>query len=112
MGAPPLQRGLVAGRRMPLLCRGAVAEHLGRDELQREVLVVRHAVPDDRRPPVKDLAAHFLALLTADYAAFVPSDPVKKNEYIKVSRPLVRYRLLEALRDAMNELANRGAAMQ
>jgi hypothetical protein len=42
---------------------GAVSEHLGGDELEREVLVVGDAVPHDRRAPVKDVRAHLLAAL-------------------------------------------------
>ena len=42
---------------------GAVPEHLGRDELERQVLVVRDAVPRDRRAPIEDVLAHILAAL-------------------------------------------------
>ena len=35
-----------------------VLKHLSRDELQREVLVVRYAVPGDGRTPVEDFGAH------------------------------------------------------
>lgn len=52
------------------------------------------------------LHAHYLALLTVDFAAFVPQDPRKKQEYIAIARPLVRYRLLEGLKDLMNDLSN------
>ena len=41
----------------------AVAEHLGRDELEREHLVVRDAVPCDGRALVEDVWTHFLAAL-------------------------------------------------
>ena len=42
---------------------GAVAEHLSRDELERQVLVVRNTVPRDWRAPVKDARAQLLAAL-------------------------------------------------
>ena len=42
---------------------GAVPEHLGGNELEREVLVMRDAVPRDRRALVKDVRTHLLAAL-------------------------------------------------
>ena len=48
--------------------------------------------------------ANFLKLMTEEYAAFVPKESHKKHDYSNLTRPLIRYRLLEALRDAINEL--------
>jgi hypothetical protein len=49
-------------------------------------------------------SAHFLKLLADDYPPFVPTDNRKKQDYSSLTRPLVRYRLLEALKDSMSEL--------
>mmetsp|Transcript_10306 Transcript_10306/g.28438 ORF Transcript_10306/g.28438 Transcript_10306/m.28438 type:complete len:2169 (+) Transcript_10306:173-6679(+) len=54
------------------------------------------------------MAAHFLALMTVDYKPFVPSDPFRKEEYLTITRPLVRHRLLEWLKDSIDELGNDG----
>merc|ERR1711959_367255 len=51
-------------------------------------------------------SAHVLQLLTADYKPFVPADPKKKKEYTALARPLVRHRLLEALRDSIQDLSS------
>lgn len=51
------------------------------------------------------LSAHFLALLTIDHEPFVPSDAARKQDYILITRPLVRYRLLESLKDLMEDLS-------
>ena len=52
-------------------------------------------------------AAHFLALMTLDYKPLVPTDARRKQEYLTITGPLVRYRLLEWLKHAMEELRNR-----
>ncbi|KAL7576547.1 hypothetical protein ACA910_018041 [Epithemia clementina (nom. ined.)] len=49
-------------------------------------------------------AAHFLALMTLDYKPLVPTDARRKQEYLTITRPLVRYRLLEWLKDALEEV--------
>jgi hypothetical protein len=49
-------------------------------------------------------SAHFLKLLAEDYPPFIPTDNRKKQDYSSLTRPLVRYRLLEALKDSMSEL--------
>jgi hypothetical protein len=41
--------------------------------------------------------------LTDDYDAFVPAESRKRQDYASLTRPLVRYRLLEALKDSINE---------
>jgi FYVE zinc finger/WW domain len=51
------------------------------------------------------IAAHFLSCLT-DYKPFVPSDPFRKQEYMTITRPLVRHRLLEALKDSIEDLSS------
>jgi hypothetical protein len=51
------------------------------------------------------LAAHFLAQLTNDHKSFVPQNPRRHEDYLSITRPLVRHRLLEALKDAMAELS-------
>jgi len=53
------------------------------------------------------LCAHFLSQINNDYAAFVPADETRKEDYETLGRPLVRHRLLEAFRDTMNELAKK-----
>jgi len=52
--------------------------------------------------------AHFLALLTVDYKPFIPSDAVRKQDYFLITRPLVRYRLLESFKDLMEDLSSQG----
>lgn len=52
------------------------------------------------------MCAHVLALLTSDYQPFVPKDPSKHQDFVAITRPLVRYRLLEALRDLIEDLSN------
>jgi hypothetical protein len=49
-------------------------------------------------------SAVYLKLLTDDYEALVPRDHKKREEYEHLTRPLVRYRLLESLRDSLAEL--------
>ena len=49
-------------------------------------------------------AAHFLALMTIDYKPLVPKEARRKQEYLTITRPLVRYRLLERLKDALEEV--------
>ena len=53
--------------------------------------------------------AHMLGLLTTDYKPFVPADPVRFQDYITITRPLVRYRLLESLRDTLDDMASQSA---
>lgn len=48
--------------------------------------------------------AIFLRLLTEEYVGFVPRDPAGKKDFENITRPLVRYRLLEALRTSLDEL--------
>lgn len=55
------------------------------------------------------LSCSFLSLLTADFKPFLPLDTRKKQDYVVLTRPLVRYRLLEALKDSMGELSNDSA---
>ena len=50
--------------------------------------------------------ANFLKLMTNDYEPFIPKDSNKKHDYSSLTRPLIRYRLLEALRDSITELTN------
>jgi hypothetical protein len=50
------------------------------------------------------MCAHFLSLLTADYEAFVPKDSMRMREYTTIARPLVRYRLLQGLKEAMETI--------
>ena len=61
---------------------------------------------DERIRLSATFSAHFLALLTVDYKPFVPNDPFRKQEYMTITRPLVRHRFLEALKDAMDELGS------
>lgn len=51
------------------------------------------------------LVAHFLSLLTNDNKAFVPTNPRRQEAYLTIARPLVRHRLLEALKDSIAELS-------
>lgn len=51
------------------------------------------------------MCAHFLTLLTVDYGPFIPKDQVKRQDYVSFTRPLVRYRLLEGLKDLMDDLS-------
>jgi hypothetical protein len=48
--------------------------------------------------------ANYLKLMTDDFPPFIPKEKNKKHDYATLTRPLVRYRLLEALKDAINEL--------
>jgi hypothetical protein len=50
-------------------------------------------------------SAHFLSLLTNDHKAFVPRNSRRHEDFITITRPLVRHRLLEALRDSMSALS-------
>jgi hypothetical protein len=49
-------------------------------------------------------SALFLKLMTEDYGAFVPTGSSKRQDYESLTRPLVRYRLLELLKESLNEL--------
>jgi hypothetical protein len=46
----------------------------------------------------------FLKLLTDEYVAFIPTNPNQMQDYKNLTRPLVRYRLLEALKESLREL--------
>lgn len=48
--------------------------------------------------------AIYLRLLTEEYIGFVPRDPTGKQDFENLTRPLVRYRLLESLKAALDEL--------
>lgn len=61
---------------------------------------------DERLKIAATFSAHFLALLTVDYKPFVPADPFRKQEYVTITRPLVRHRFLEALKDSLEELSS------
>lgn len=52
------------------------------------------------------LSAHFLSLLSNDHKPFVPKDPRRQEDFLTVARPLVRYRLLEILKNVMMELSS------
>lgn len=52
-------------------------------------------------------SAVFLRLLTDDYEALIPSDHSKQQDYENLTRPLVRYRLLESLKDSMIDLTTK-----
>jgi hypothetical protein len=60
---------------------------------------------DERLQACATLSAHFLALTTVEYGAFVPIDHYKKQDYINLTRPLVRHRLLEILKGSMEYLS-------
>jgi hypothetical protein len=62
--------------------------------------------PVERSRVSTTLCAHFLALLTIDYDPFVPKTPQTHQEYVAITRPLVRYRLLESMKDLMDELSS------
>ena len=66
---------------------------------------------DERLRVAATLSAHFLALLTVDYKPFVPVDPFRKQEYMTITRPLVRHRFLEALKDSLDELSSDSESM-
>jgi hypothetical protein len=51
-------------------------------------------------------SAQFLSLLTIDHKAFVPKNAKRHEDFLTITRPLVRHRLLEALRDAMSALSS------
>ena len=51
----------------------------------------------------------FLRLLTDDYKALVPSDSSKQKDYESLTRPLVRYRLLETLKESLEEMTSKSA---
>jgi hypothetical protein len=46
----------------------------------------------------------YLQLLERDYEALVPANQDKRRDYENLTRPLVRYRLLESLGDSLSEL--------
>ena len=48
--------------------------------------------------------AIFLRLLTEDFVGFVPNSPSGKRDYENLTRPLVRYRLLESMKTSLDEL--------
>eukprot|EP00529_Nitzschia_sp_RCC80_P002265 CAMPEP_0113516958 /NCGR_PEP_ID=MMETSP0014_2-20120614/41926_1 /TAXON_ID=2857 /ORGANISM="Nitzschia sp." /LENGTH=2154 /DNA_ID=CAMNT_0000413969 /DNA_START=305 /DNA_END=6769 /DNA_ORIENTATION=- /assembly_acc=CAM_ASM_000159 len=50
------------------------------------------------------LCAIYLRLLTEEYIGFVPRDPQGKQDYENLTRPLIRYRLLETLKTSLDEL--------
>lgn len=62
------------------------------------------ADPSDCLRTSATVAAHVLSLLTDDHQAFVPKDSRRQEAYLTITRPLVRHRLLEALRDTMADL--------
>jgi hypothetical protein len=62
--------------------------------------------PAERSRVSATLCAQYLALLTVDYDPFVPKEARKNQEYVAITRPLVRHRLLESLKDMMDELSN------
>ena len=51
--------------------------------------------------------ATFLRLLTDEYAGFLPTNHTHLQDFKNLTRPLVRYRLLEALRDSMIALTSK-----
>ena len=51
------------------------------------------------------MAAHFLSLLAVDHKSFIPKDSQKQEDFLSITRPLVRHRLLEILKDAIAELS-------
>jgi len=50
-------------------------------------------------------SAIFLASLDEDYKPFVPLNPRQQQDYMTILRPLVRHRLLQALKDSIDEAA-------
>jgi len=48
--------------------------------------------------------AIYLRLLTEDFVGFVPKSDPGKGDYESLTRPLVRYRLLEAIKTSLDEL--------
>ncbi|KAL3920939.1 MAG: hypothetical protein SGILL_003011 [Bacillariaceae sp.] len=48
--------------------------------------------------------AIYLRLLTEDYVGFVPRSASGRQDYDNLTRPLVRYRLLEAMKTSLDEL--------
>lgn len=48
--------------------------------------------------------ALFLRLLAEEYNAFLPTSDSQMNDYKSLTRPLVRYRLLEGLKESLNDL--------
>jgi len=49
-------------------------------------------------------SAIYLRLLTEDFVGFVPKSDAGKTDYENLTRPLVRYRLLEAIKTSLDEL--------
>ena len=60
---------------------------------------------EDASRTAATLCAHFLSLLTSDHKPFVPTEKPKKDDYVTLTRPLVRHRLLETLKNLMKELS-------
>jgi len=50
------------------------------------------------------LSAIYLRLLTEDFVGFVPKSAPGKRDYENLTRPLIRYRLLESLKTSLDEL--------
>jgi len=50
------------------------------------------------------LCAIYLQLLAEDFVGFVPHSPSGKKDFENLTRPLVRYRLLESLKTSLDEL--------
>jgi hypothetical protein len=59
-------------------------------------------VPSECGKAAAALSAHFLALLDSDFKPFMPLDSNRQEDFNLISRPLVRHRLLEALRDSIS----------
>ena len=55
------------------------------------------------------LSAHFLSSLAVDHRSFIPKNGQKQADYLSITRPLVRHRLLEMLKEAMAELSGNEA---
>jgi len=53
--------------------------------------------------------AIFLRLLTEDFVGFVPKSDPGKKDYENLTRPLVRYRLLEAMKTSLDDLTTESA---
>eukprot|EP00980_Cylindrotheca_fusiformis_P020256 scaffold7328_cov145-Cylindrotheca_fusiformis.AAC.4 len=61
----------------------------------------------DRREATRTAAtfsAVYLKLLADDHESFLPTDEKRRNDFETLTRPLVRYRLMESLRDSLSEL--------
>jgi hypothetical protein len=67
---------------------------------------------EERRECIRTAAtfsAVFLKLLTDDHGALIPADHRRRQDYENLTRPLVRYRLLESLKDSLAELTTKSA---